>query len=42
MNIYTPQYISDQDGDGVMDLVVIHGGDPLADPGKLNQRYGKR
>ncbi|KAG1652745.1 Protein FAM234B [Nymphon striatum] len=32
-NIYTPQYIHDVDGDGVGDLLVMHGGDPLKKPG---------
>ena len=30
MNLYTPQFIHDLDGDGVLDVLQIHGGDPLA------------
>lgn len=32
-NVYTPQYLMDIDFDGVPDLLVIHGGDPLKEPG---------
>lgn len=32
-NMYTAQYIRDVDVDGVPDLVVAHGGDPLKEPG---------
>ncbi|XP_022110434.1 uncharacterized protein LOC110989995 [Acanthaster planci] len=28
-NLYTPQFIRDVDGDGVQDVLNIHGGDPL-------------
>lgn len=30
MNLYTAQFIRDLDGDGVMEVLQIHGGDPLA------------
>ena len=30
MNLYTPQFIYDIDHDGVMDVLQIHGGDPMA------------
>lgn len=30
MNLYTAQFVQDLDGDGVFDIVVAHGGDPLA------------
>lgn len=32
-NVYTPQYLMDIDFDGVPDLLAIHGGDPLKEPG---------
>lgn len=35
MNLYTPQLVHDLNGDGVMDVVAIHGGDPLGDPGNI-------
>ena len=33
MNFYTGQFIEDADGDGVADIVAVHGGDPFAPPG---------
>lgn len=33
MNLYTAQLIPDMDGDGVVDVLAVHGGDPLQDPG---------
>ena len=36
MNIYTALYVMDLDGDGVADIVIMHGGDPLAKPGLLS------
>ena len=33
MNLYTAQFVGDLDGDGVADLVNIHGGDPFGEPG---------
>lgn len=36
MNIYTALYVMDLDGDGVADIVITHGGDPLAKPGLLS------
>lgn len=36
-NVYTPQYIMDVDFDGVPDILAIHGGDPLKEPGKINK-----
>ena len=29
MGIYTPQFVRDLDGDGVLDILATHGGDPL-------------
>lgn len=36
-NVYTPQYLMDIDFDGVPDLLVVHGGDPLKEPGIWNK-----
>jgi len=33
MNIYTPQFIRDVNGDQIPDVLAVHGGDPLAGPG---------
>ncbi|XP_033758720.1 uncharacterized protein LOC117341022 [Pecten maximus] len=33
MNLYTPQIIRDLDGDGTVDILTMHGGDPLQEPG---------
>ncbi|XP_060079842.1 uncharacterized protein LOC132559243 [Ylistrum balloti] len=33
MNLYTPQIIRDLDGDGTADILTMHGGDPLQEPG---------
>ena len=35
MNTYTPQYVDDLNDDGVPDILNIHGGDPLGEPGRL-------
>jgi len=35
MNLYTGQFVDDVDGDGVPDIVNIHGGDPFAQPGQI-------
>lgn len=32
-NVYNPQYLMDIDFDGIPDLLVIHGGDPLKERG---------
>ncbi|XP_064472122.1 uncharacterized protein LOC135386243 [Ornithodoros turicata] len=40
-NVYTPQYIHDVDTDGVPDLVVVHGGDPLKEPGSRTRLVGR-
>ena len=36
MNLYTGQFVDDVDGDGVPDIVNIHGGDPFAQPGQFS------
>ena len=36
MNLYTGQFVDDVDGDGVPDVVNIHGGDPFAQPGQFS------
>ena len=33
MNLYTGQFIPDRNQDGVPDVLNIHGGDPLGEPG---------
>ncbi|ESP00009.1 hypothetical protein LOTGIDRAFT_113097 [Lottia gigantea] len=40
MNFYTPQFIADIDGDKVSDILQIHGGDPLQDPGSKYRLSG--
>ena len=37
MNLYTAQIIKDLDGDGTVDVLAIHGGDPLQDPGEEDE-----
>lgn len=39
MNVYTGQFIADSDGDDIPDVLVIHGGDPLAEPGLASFRF---
>lgn len=39
-NFTTPQFIPDQDKDGVKDLVIANGGNPLAAPGDDNRPAG--
>lgn len=34
MNLYTGQFVDDLDLDGVRDILNIHGGDPLGEPGR--------
>ncbi|GFO02838.1 pqq-like domain containing protein [Plakobranchus ocellatus] len=41
MNFYTPQYISDLDGDGIADIVTVHGGDPLQEAGSPQRLSGR-
>ncbi|XP_022252488.1 uncharacterized protein LOC106468446 isoform X1 [Limulus polyphemus] len=40
-NMYTPVYINDINSDGVPDLVQIHGGDPLKEPGSPTRLIGR-
>ncbi len=40
-NFYNPQFIPDQDGDGIEDLVVANGGDVLAAPDDPNRPAGR-
>uniref|UniRef100_A0A8W8L8K2 FAM234A/B beta-propeller domain-containing protein n=1 Tax=Magallana gigas TaxID=29159 RepID=A0A8W8L8K2_MAGGI len=35
MNLYTAHIIDDLDKDGILDVLAIHGGDPLSEPGLL-------
>ncbi|CAC5391774.1 unnamed protein product [Mytilus coruscus] len=41
MNLYTSQVVKDLDGDGVRDILAIHGGDPLQDPGSKFRLSGR-
>ncbi|KAL4229159.1 hypothetical protein ACF0H5_012197 [Mactra antiquata] len=41
MNLYTAQYIHDIDGDSIIDILTIHGGDPLQDPGSKYRLSGR-
>ncbi|XP_064617640.1 uncharacterized protein LOC135481843 [Liolophura sinensis] len=41
MNLYTPQYIDDLDGDDVIDILITHGGDPLQNPGSKHRLSGR-
>ena len=38
MNIYTAQFIRDLNNDGVVEILAVHGGDPLAEPGTFQSR----
>lgn len=40
-NMYTPQYLRDVDSDGVPDLLVMHGGDPVKEPGSPIRLAGR-
>ncbi len=33
MSVYAGQFIHDIDGDGVSDILAVHGGDEYSDPG---------
>ena len=33
MSVYVAQFIDDLDGDGVQEVLAVHGGDELSDPG---------
>lgn len=41
MNLYTAQLIRDLDGDGVLDILAIHGGDPLQPAGSPHRLSGR-
>ncbi|XP_064651564.1 uncharacterized protein LOC135502545 isoform X2 [Lineus longissimus] len=41
MNVYTSQPIKDYDGDGVPEVLVLHGGDPIRAPGSKEERFGR-
>ncbi|XP_054712627.1 uncharacterized protein LOC129222185 [Uloborus diversus] len=40
-NVYTPQYLGDIDFDSIPDILVIHGGDPLKEPGSETRLIGR-
>ena len=33
MSVFVAQFIDDLDGDGVQEVLAVHGGDELSDPG---------
>lgn len=39
-NFYNPQWISDQNGDGIQDIIVSNGGDVMAEPHDPNRPTG--
>ncbi|GAB1601842.1 protein FAM234B-like [Argonauta hians] len=41
MNLYTAQFIRDLNGDGVLDILAVHGGDPLQLPGSVHRLPGR-
>eukprot|EP00106_Octopus_bimaculoides_P010095 XP_014777537.1 PREDICTED: uncharacterized protein LOC106874346 [Octopus bimaculoides] len=41
MNLYTAQFIRDLDGDGVLDVLAVHGGDPLQHPNSVFRLPGR-
>lgn len=41
MNLYTAQFIRDLNSDGVMEVLVTHGGDPLAEPNSPRRLVGR-
>ncbi|KAL8612256.1 hypothetical protein ACOMHN_038168 [Nucella lapillus] len=40
-NVYTPQYVADMDGDHVPDILIMHGGDPFAQPHSKTRESGR-
>ena len=40
MSVFAAQFVQDLDGDGVLEVLAVHGGDGLADPGHDNM-YGR-
>ncbi|KAK3581051.1 hypothetical protein CHS0354_013959 [Potamilus streckersoni] len=41
MNLYTAHILPDLDGDGTVDVLAIHGGDPLSEPGSKFRLSGR-
>ncbi|XP_061183880.1 uncharacterized protein LOC133192057 [Saccostrea echinata] len=41
MNLYTAHIIDDLNGDSVVDILAIHGGDPLSKPGSQHRLSGR-
>jgi hypothetical protein len=35
MSVYAAQFVHDLNGDGYPEVVAVHGGDELSDPGKF-------
>ena len=38
MSVFVAQFIDDLDGDGVQEVLAVHGGDELSDPGNMGQK----
>ena len=36
MSVYAAQFVHDLNGDGCPEVVAVHGGDELSDPGNFN------
>ena len=36
MSVYAAQFIHDLNGDGISDILAVHGGDELSDPGRAD------
>ena len=39
MSVFVAQFIDDLDGDGVQEVLAVHGGDELSDPGMGQKKY---
>ncbi len=35
MSVYAAQFVHDLNGDGTPEILAVHGGDELSDPGKF-------
>ena len=41
MSVYVAQFINDVNGDHVPDILAVHGGDELSDPGQEEKMFGR-
>ena len=41
MSVYVAQVISDVNGDHVPDILAVHGGDEVSDPGQEEKMFGR-